>query len=408
MCSLEYVTPASGCWGVIRIAMLVPESRELFICPSACGRHGSIGASEVGLKHRLSYLFIDQSDIIDGCEELIINTVPQFLSQVSPRPKVLFLFVSCLDDLIGTNHEAVISELRRRVPDVEFAFGHMNPISLDSKTPPPVSTQRMMYDLLKPQEGKDRAVNLIGNLEDVPCSELYTLLEAAGYKLRHISHYSAFEGFQEMARSSYNLVLDAQGKLAAESMRSRLSIPFSFLPVDYSLEANDRYYDILQKELGLGQLDLRPYRDEAERSIDQALDMLSGYPLALDNSGAVRPYSLAAALSEYGFNVVLVAAPEPKAPDKEGYKRLMVLRPDIPIIDPAGVKGVRGRGFLPECVAVGSAAGYLTGSVHPCRMSWDTGFWGYRGITGLMQLIMKGYREKADLRAIIKSQGLVI
>ena len=42
--SLEYTCPSHGGWGMVRIGMLIPESHQLFVCPSACGRHGALGA----------------------------------------------------------------------------------------------------------------------------------------------------------------------------------------------------------------------------------------------------------------------------------------------------------------------------------------------------------------------------
>ena len=41
---LRYICPGNGGWGMVRIAMMIPESYELFISPAACGRHGALGA----------------------------------------------------------------------------------------------------------------------------------------------------------------------------------------------------------------------------------------------------------------------------------------------------------------------------------------------------------------------------
>ena len=123
--------------------MLAPQSIQLFVCPSACGRHGAIGAMMHGLKERLHYLYLSQSDIIDGYDDLIPDAVKQVLDESNPYPAVIFIFVSCLDDLIGTDHGALLEKLHVRWPDIEFRACHMNPISLGSKTPPPVSIQSL-------------------------------------------------------------------------------------------------------------------------------------------------------------------------------------------------------------------------------------------------------------------------
>ena len=179
--TLHYSSPGHGDWGVVRIGMLAPESIQLFVCPSACGRHGAIGAMKQGLKERLFYLYVSQSDIIDGYDGLIPGAVGEVLEAVSPRPKVFFLFVSCLDDLIGTDHDALLEELGRLHPDIQFRVCHMNPISLSSKTPPPVSIQNNLYSLLRPEKIHDSGINAVGNLEiTAPSSELYGFLNAHG------------------------------------------------------------------------------------------------------------------------------------------------------------------------------------------------------------------------------------
>ena len=76
--TLHYVSPAHGGWGVIRIAALVPESHQLFVSPFACGRHGALGGALNGIKDEVSYVYIDESDIVSGgYEELIPNAVDE-------------------------------------------------------------------------------------------------------------------------------------------------------------------------------------------------------------------------------------------------------------------------------------------------------------------------------------------
>ena len=130
--TLHYSSPANGGRGVVRIGMMMPESVELFVCPFACGRHGAISAMKQELKGRLSYLYINQSDVINGYDDLIPPAVGELLDALPVRPKVVFVFVSCLDDLIGTDHDALLETLGAQYPDVRFRIGHMNPISQGS------------------------------------------------------------------------------------------------------------------------------------------------------------------------------------------------------------------------------------------------------------------------------------
>ena len=101
--SLHYCSPAHGGWGPIRMTQLVPESQLLFCCPSACFRHGALGAFQHGYKNRMAYLYLTREDIIRGYDDILLEGAEEYLCRLEGRLKVLFLFVSCLDDFIGTD-----------------------------------------------------------------------------------------------------------------------------------------------------------------------------------------------------------------------------------------------------------------------------------------------------------------
>ena len=227
--SLHYSSPAHGGWGVVRTAMLVPDSYQLFVCPFACGRHGAIGACCQGLKHRLSYLYLSEEDIVSGSyEEQLLEATGKLFSILEKKPKVLMIFVSCLDDLLGTDHEPIVETLSQLYPEVKFTFCHMNPLSLDSKLPPAINVQKKMYGLLDPVDEKEPAVNLIGNLVDIhPDSDLFTVLREMGWKkVNHISHFEQYDEYQQMAKGSYNLALTPVGKVPCQEMERDLGIPY--------------------------------------------------------------------------------------------------------------------------------------------------------------------------------------
>ena len=98
--TLHYSSPAHGGWGVVRMGHLMPESYQLFVSPFACGRHGAISAYLQGRKNRVSYLYIDEWDIVSGgYEELILDAMDELLETLAERkrtPKVLMIFVSSL------------------------------------------------------------------------------------------------------------------------------------------------------------------------------------------------------------------------------------------------------------------------------------------------------------------------
>ena len=86
--TLRYGSPAHGGWGIVRMGHLVPQCYELFVCPFACGRHGALSSILQGRKDRVSYLYIDEADIISGSyEDLIFEACEELLEVLRERKK---------------------------------------------------------------------------------------------------------------------------------------------------------------------------------------------------------------------------------------------------------------------------------------------------------------------------------
>jgi hypothetical protein len=411
--TLHYSSPGHGDWGVVRIGMLAPESIQLFVCPSACGRHGAIGAMKQGLKERLFYLYVSQSDIIDGYDGLIPGAVGEVLEAVSPRPKVFFLFVSCLDDLIGTDHDALLEELGRLHPDIQFRVCHMNPISLSSKTPPPVSIQNNLYSLLRPEKIHDSGINAVGNLEiTAPSSELYGFLNAHGAaSFRHISMYDTMDRYQEMAKSRYNLVLGAPGRQAAAQMEKRLGIPYLFLPITYDMEEIAAGYETLRRTLfpdSRASFDFTPHRKRAEAAVKAAREAVGDLPIVIDASAASQPFGLAKALLSYGFSVARVEAQDCMGFDRAHMEWLLKEHPQVEIFQPEHHRAVLFDRRLEKSLAIGVEGAYLAGSKHTADLFNDGGMFGYDGVCRLMALLKEAAKKETDLEELINGYGLVV
>ena len=408
--TLHYTSPAHGGWGVVKMAMLVPESYQLFVCPFACGRHGAIAACIEGLKDRLSYVFVDQSDIIEGYDNLILHSVPEYLSVIAPkRPKVLFIFGSCLDDLIGTDRDAIINELSHEFKDIAFRFCTMNPISLDSLSPPPVTMQRNMYSLLESEGKKERAINIMGNLDATAASsDLKAFLAYGGYDVHHIAEKKTFEAFRAMGRSAFDLVIAPQGVYAAKELEERLGIPYAFLPIAYDRNTIEESYKTLSSLLGITGFDFAPYRENAEIAVKETLDEIGNYPIAIDQSGTMRPYATAKALLEYGFNVAMILSNKPLPSERKEAEWILENHPEVKIVDPLEPKRAKIRDLLPLSIAIGAEGAYVTGSKHPVDITWDAGNYGWNGVERLLSAIRQAYRREASLEELIRKYNLVI
>ncbi len=411
--TLHYSSPAHGDWGVVRIGMLAPESVQLFVCPFACGRHGAIGAMRQGFKNRLFYLYISQSDIISGYDDLIPEAVQEVFTALPKRPKVFFIFVSCLDDLIGTDHQALLEVLGAKHPDVVFRICHMNPISLGSLTPPPVSIQNNLYSLLEPSESRDQGVNSIGNLVALsPASELHDFLEVAGCgPLRHISQYETYDAYQEMAGSRANLVLAPAGRYAAGQMAEKHDLPSLFLPVSYRLEEIEEGYRRLQEFLLPGQpltFDFSRQKEEAWQAVKRVRTLIGAAPIIVDGSAVARPFGLARALIEYGFAVCRIEAQECSAIDRGNMVWLAAEHPEIEVFQPQHHKAVLFQRRLPGSIAIGVDGAYLAGSRYVVDLFNDQGMFGYYGVKKLMELIEEAAKAPVDLEGLINEYGLVV
>ena len=411
--TLHYSSPGHGDWGVVRIGMLAPESIQLFVCPSACGRHGAIGAMKQGLKSRLHYLYVSQSDIVNGYDDLIPDAVEKVLNVTRLRPRVFFIFVSCLDDLIGTDHEALLEILGERHPDIQFRICHMNPISLGSKTPPPVSIQNNLYSLLEKTETTDEGLNSIGNLEVfAPSCELYSFLKHHGAPpLRHISAYQSYDQYQEMAKSRFNLVFGAAGQQAAGQMEKCLGIPWAFFPVTYDMEEIEAAYRNMEKLLfpeSKEPFSLDIWKERAGDAIRRAKSCLGDFPILIDASATAQPFGLAKALLTYGFHVVRVEAQECAAFDREHLDWILKEHPQVEIFQPEHHRAVLFDRRLEESLAIGVEGSYLAGSRHTADLFNDGGMFGYDGICRLMELLMDAFRTETDLEQLINGYGLVV
>ena len=69
---LHYSAPSAGGWGIVRTAMLVPESVLLFVAPHGCGRHGSVSSVQLGLRSRIRYMDITEEDLSTEASSCIL------------------------------------------------------------------------------------------------------------------------------------------------------------------------------------------------------------------------------------------------------------------------------------------------------------------------------------------------
>ena len=407
--TISYCSPAHGGWGIVRVGMLIPESHQLFVCPFACGRHGAIGALTHKNKSRLSYLYIDEADIVSGSyEDLIIEAVEELLLALSTRPRVLMIFVSCLDDLLGTDHESILSELRKTYTDIRFGVGHMNPLTIGGKMPPPVNIQCQTYKLLEVRNVDKRVVNLLGN--HVPLakeSELCQMLNAHGFTVQEIGKCTTFDEFQKMAGASLNIVLRPWSLLAAKELEKRLGIPYLYMPVAHTIEEIEEHYKQLSDTLFSNEpLGVDSWRMIVAGKVEDTLKIIGNREISIDSTATVRPFSLAKMLYEHGFSVREVVSQDCISLEKTAQEWL-AQNSNVKWVNPTHHNALH-RPHKSETLSIGFESGYYNNSNHVVDIVDCEGIYGYAGLVTILDRIQQAHKKETNVREMIQQFGLVV
>lgn len=413
--TLQYSSPGHGGWGIIRVAALIPESHQMFICPSACFRHGALGAVQHGYKDRTSYLYISPADIVSGYDNLILEGADELLSR-DKSIKVLFLFVPCMDDFIGTDIESIACEVQKKHPGIVVRACHMNPIAADTKKPPLVTTMYSMFSAIETENyATEKAVNLCGSFAPIEREcELFDFLGDYGIEVRQLADYKTYKEFCEMGRSKYNLIMQPAGKFAAEYMDKHYGTSSYKYMITYDIDELRAYYEewaaLLDKEYEKKEVgfDLEAMEKETKESIAHAVKALNGLPISVASSAVLRPCTLARALIKYGFTVKEVLVQEVLPVDREAYQYLCEQHPEVQISQPRHHKSAVRNNKEKNMVAIGFEGAYLRESDYVVDLSGDEGMYGYYGVKRLMKMLEKAIEEKADLKKMIEEYGAVV
>lgn len=412
---LHYDAPSKGDYGICRMGLMVPESIELFVGPSACGRHGALGAIKNGYKDRIFYLYLDQSDIVNGYDHLIGDSIERILKKLEKKPRAIIMIFTCIDDLIGTDHAALKDELTDRFPGIVFQSSHMNPIKTNTKEPPALAIQRDVYRTIGTylknigkelhDIPKDKCINILGAYEPLPeTNELRSIAT-----LRHAADYDSFDEFTEMSKSRLNLVLNPLGKLAAQEMEQTFDIPYIEVPVTYDLDEIANDYRKIESAIG-EKMSSGPdaYRKEAEHAIKKALNHIGNIPVIVDSSATSQPFGMAMSLLKYGFNVIRVEAEAVTESDKPHMEWLQEHHPEVEFYRPDAHSAVLFDHRLKESLAIGIQAAYMADSMYIADIFSDLQMFGYDGVISLMQRMEEAFNTPRNLRQLINEYGLVI
>ena len=410
---LHYCAPGVGGWGIVRIALLVPESVMLFVAPHGCGRHGSVASLQLGYRNRIFYLDVSESDLVIGTHiNRIDEVVDYILSHLPKRPKAFLICSSCIDDLLASDYRGITRQLTNK-HGIPFGEVHMNPITMNSSTPPALNVQRSIYRFLWDfPEARDpkRNINLIGSFSSVnPNSELYSLLRNAGFEdILQVSGCRSFEEFLKMRDSAFNIMLKPFGRLACADMERKLGIPYTRKYIRYRAEGVAESYRELGEFLGC-RLDYQPYYEAALKKIAAHTERLSALRIAVSEEVNGSAFELACALKEYGAQIAFIISSTVADYEWEYIERLRKLDPDIPIYTSyhptmAMISHVEEKADL----AIGFDASCLCRGARLMVLDSDEQHYGFEAVAALLDGIDQAMAANVSARSLLYSKALVV
>jgi len=408
--NLCYCSPAHGGWGIIRVAALIPESYLLFVCPAACFRHGALGAIQHGYKNRISYLYISQEDIVDGYDSLIEEGIDELLERAKVDIKLLFVYVSCLDDFIGTDLDAVLAKVGKKYPEIVFRPGHMNPIASSTKLPPAITTFDSMIKALPIHDSLDENVTFYGNFVEIPKeNELVSVLNEYGKQVRQIATCNSFDDYKQLSKSRYGILMKPLAKMGLANLEKQTGAIHVTMFACYDIDAIKEQYVELEEMLQLSLLDkMALYEKKALAAIEKARKAVGNLPVYVADSATVFPCQLAVTLLKYGFNVKRIYAEDLVNPDQKAIEYLQENHPEVEIIQADHPRMNIREKEEAYALSIGEEAAYLSNSRFVADISADEGLFGFDGITKMMNVIADSMKEKADIRKLIEEYGGIV
>lgn len=406
---LRYCSPFHGGWDIARMALRLPESHIIFFCPASCARIIALNALKNGVKERISVYGLTESEIVlSDYEDAALSSVRAVLSQLKKRPRVIILFVSCIDSMLATDHEGELSALRALYPDIRFTLMRMNPICQSTQAQLPLfKLQEDIFDHLDAPGGREeKLVAVIGsNVPLRPQSELRAHLHRHGFALTHDGECDSFEEFQRMARARLNLVAMPYGIDAVKSLKARLGIDFYPLPQTLFPDAIDLALKEICARLSIPAPDLASLREEALSRLEAARRALGGLPLVLDGSAFMQPLNAARFFLERGFSVCAVYANASGFGEQEAAEAIRREHPEVSLID-------SGHFFMPgrrsagenELLAIGLEGGCFSGARYTAPLFMDDGRWGYDGLCALSERMESALSAPRTARQISQEE----
>ncbi|MBQ1439112.1 MAG: hypothetical protein IIZ10_05425 [Solobacterium sp.] len=378
----RYCHPYHGGWDVARIALDIPESRILFVCPVSCARIICLNAVKYGYKDRIDVLALTEDDIVSGnYEEKTIEAACYVLDHLEKLPKALILYVSCIDAMLGNDHSFQTQEIMDRYPGVNCFVLKMCPITRYSGDLPLVALQHDMYaPLPEAKVPHTKTAVFIGtNIAYSPENELVRLLEDSGYRALHIQASDSYDDYLAVRESSLNLCLMPFGKSACEMLKERYDTPFVPYFARYDYGSIRSTLSAVCSALDLPLPDFAALEAETTRILKETAEYIGDTEIVIDGIATLFPDTLRSTLESCGFRIrrVYSDSVDRKLPDLDSGEVTMPLRRSYKSDD--------------NVIAIGMVSASFEGAGNAIDIFYDNGWWGHDGLRKISAEIRNAY-----------------
>ncbi len=302
--TLAFNSPGAQGFGVKRAGLAIPGSVMLLVAPGCCGRNTTMLGAMGGYEDRFFYLLLDDTDIVTGRHlRKIPEAVLSLVNELTVRPSVVMICITCVDALLGTDMDRVCKKASDAA-SIPVLPCYMYALTREGRVPPMSAVRKTVYSLLKPQKKAATSVNILGEFApfDDDC-ELYDLLKQMGIKtIREISRCKDFSEYMKMSEANFNLVLNSESRLAAKDLKERLNIPSLELHRVYQIDKIQKQYALLAASLQ-SKIDDSIYYAQADKAIKQLQKLDNNISFSVGEGMNGDCFELSLALLRYGFEV---------------------------------------------------------------------------------------------------------
>lgn len=392
----RYCHPYHGGWDVARIALDIPQSMILFVCPASCARIIKLNAINYGYSERIFVLGLTEADIVAGdYEKKTYEAACEVMDTIEKRPRALIIYVSCIDAMLGNDHSFQTRRVMEKYPGVNCFVLKMCPITRYSTDLPLVELQNDMYmalpdrneeaseaasadmggneevseaasaDMDADEASKQKTVAFIGsNIALNEDNEIIKMLREGGYRPLHIQASDSYEDFLRVRDSVLNICFMPFGRKACESLKNRFGTDYVPVYFRHDMDYIDSVLKEISTRLKLRLPDIVKLRSETLKVLKAASERIKK-EIVLDSTASMAVMELRRLLEECGFRVRYIYrdSADTQAPDVDSGHILMPSR-----------RRYCGKS---DCLAIGGAAGCFEKAEKTADIFYDNGSWGY-------------------------------